>query len=417
MKIDVNCKTISGHASPQATRRYRQRFKTIVQDDFYNQTTNGLFLSSIGIGTYLGEANDEVDLSYYNSIKYALINGINVIDTAVKYRNMRSEKVISSILRSLIVEKRIEREEVFVSTKGGLLSIPEGEDRNNYIREKLVKKLGIDSDSIVDDDNCIEPVFIDSEIEKSLDNLGLETVDCYFLHNPEIMLKKYSREKFYKKLSEVFGLLEQKVDEGKINSYGLASWIGFRVKPSSLMFLQLPKIYEVARKVAGNKHHFKFIQIPLSIGMPAAFGRSQLKIAQDLGINVFTSGSVYGGKLVELTNLIKIIKQAGCDNYFCEGESLKVSLPQSSISLVQLFELLLIIKQRDIDLWDRIDNLSSYEAEGIYPKALDVVRSLPEVTTSLTSGAKPEYIRENLILSRLPKCNPSKLRTFWEDLC
>jgi aryl-alcohol dehydrogenase-like predicted oxidoreductase len=49
-----------------------------------------LWLSSIGLGTYLGDADAATDAAYTESIASALRSGINVLDTAISYRHQRS---------------------------------------------------------------------------------------------------------------------------------------------------------------------------------------------------------------------------------------------------------------------------------------------------------------------------------------
>lgn len=52
--------------------------------------------------------------------------GINVIDTAINYRYMRSERVVGAAIKYLIDNHSFSREELFVSSKIGYL--PEDSD-------------------------------------------------------------------------------------------------------------------------------------------------------------------------------------------------------------------------------------------------------------------------------------------------
>jgi len=86
-----------------------------------------LKLSSIGIGTYVGEPTDAADFAMYNAIKTSVLSGgINHIDTAPNYRYMKSEKVVGKILTVLQNKYGINRDELFVASKGGY--IPEDAD-------------------------------------------------------------------------------------------------------------------------------------------------------------------------------------------------------------------------------------------------------------------------------------------------
>ena len=59
-------------------------------------------LTSIGIGTYVGEPTDITDFDMYNAIKTSVLSGgVNHIDTAANYRYMKSERVVGRILTVL----------------------------------------------------------------------------------------------------------------------------------------------------------------------------------------------------------------------------------------------------------------------------------------------------------------------------
>lgn len=417
----MNSARIKGFATKEGTDEYRKKC-ALLQDDFFNETKDGLFLSSIGIGTYLGDASDVGDRKYYDSITYGIQNGINVVDTAITYRSMRSEKVVGSVIKDVSSRYDVGREHLFISTKGGVIHIPGGQDRKEYITNKVVNGLLINPGSIIDRRYCIEPVFLEREIEQSRENLGLETIDCYFIHNPETALKSLSREAFYRKLYEIFELMEEKVAQACIRYYGIASWTGFRVDGDCSVFLDLPRIYSIASEIT-ETHHFRFIQVPLSIGMPVLFGKKQhvyhgqnlsvFEAAGKLGLDVFVSGSVYEGKLEELMNLCEIFRSVASRQACSYVEQVKVSFPKSSISLVQLFKLLLRLRDGNLDLVSLIKSHSHHSGKELYPKALDMVRSLDGITTALTSCDESEYVRENLALSHVPKCDVTALRLFW----
>jgi aryl-alcohol dehydrogenase-like predicted oxidoreductase len=75
-------------------------------------------MSSIGIGTYLGDTTDEDDASYTSAIQHAVGSGINVIDTALNYRAQRSERSVGTAIRRAIESGVIQRDEIVVCSKG-----------------------------------------------------------------------------------------------------------------------------------------------------------------------------------------------------------------------------------------------------------------------------------------------------------
>src|SRR5712692_10348276 len=89
-------------ATPDGTARYAARFEHEFVSDFYRTSTLGLRISSIGIGTYLGDCSDADDARYTTSIRRALTSGINLIDTAINYRCQRSEIAAGAAIEQAI---------------------------------------------------------------------------------------------------------------------------------------------------------------------------------------------------------------------------------------------------------------------------------------------------------------------------
>src|SRR5580658_10051179 len=108
------------HATPEGTKLYAGNFPEPVKAGHYRDFM-GLAVSSLGLGTYLGNHDETDDKLYIEAIKTALTSGINLIDSAINYRCMRSERNIGQALRELVQEGRIAREEVVICTKGGFI--------------------------------------------------------------------------------------------------------------------------------------------------------------------------------------------------------------------------------------------------------------------------------------------------------
>src|SRR5271157_1840186 len=186
---------LQNRATADATSAYVGRFVSL-PDHFRHAI--GLSVSSIGIGTYLGDHDKETDRAYEEAIKAALLGGINLIDTSINYRFQRSERSIGKALGELVASGRIRREEVVVATKGGYITF-DGDvpaDPRAYLRENYLKTGLIRPDDLVEGSHCIAPRYIDAMIEASRANLGLETIDIYYLHNPETQLGKLERPEF-----------------------------------------------------------------------------------------------------------------------------------------------------------------------------------------------------------------------------
>src|SRR3954465_5840453 len=111
---------IEGYATTEGTARYRDRMtrdESVVAGHFHHE--QGLWLSSVGVGTYLGGWDEETDRRYAEALALALAPGANVIDSAPNYRFQRSERSIGAALERLIGEGKAARDELVVCTKGG----------------------------------------------------------------------------------------------------------------------------------------------------------------------------------------------------------------------------------------------------------------------------------------------------------
>ncbi len=264
----------------------------------------GMSLSEIGVGTYLGNLDEETSRGYRSVMKKALDYGINVIDTAIVYRYMKSERDVGAVL------KEVGRDRFVVSTKGGYIpyDADSGADPKDFFYDTFVNMGLVKMEEMTPQGHYLGGPFIDWCFNKSLENMQTDYIDVYFLHNPEEQLNFFPRDSFYVKLRECFDVLEGKVKEGRLKYYGLATWSGFRVSPSSKIYLSLQDILKVAEEVGGKEHHLRFIQLPYNLGMPEAFtlknqtvnGRklSTSEACHELGLYVYTSASIYQGNVI-----------------------------------------------------------------------------------------------------------------------
>jgi len=142
----------------------------------------------------------------------------------------------------------------------------------------------------------MSPGYLENQIETSRTNLGLETIDLYYLHNPETQLAHISRDRFDGRIRAAFAKLEEIAAQGKIGWYGAATWEGFRKSTGGL---GLPRLAEIAGEVGGREHHFRFIQLPFNLAMPEALLQrpSVLDAARDAGITVVASATLLQSKL------------------------------------------------------------------------------------------------------------------------
>ena len=130
------------------------------------------------IGGSWGDVEDEQSMS---ALKEAVNQGINFFDTADVYGDGRSERLMAKLRKET-------DEEIHIATKAGRRLNPHSAE--GYNKENLNK-------------------FVD----RSLKNLDVDTIDLLQLHCPPTEV--YDQE-------EVFEILEEMVEAGKIKNYGVS---------------------------------------------------------------------------------------------------------------------------------------------------------------------------------------------------
>lgn len=365
---------IPGHATPEGTARFRDRFAPGLPGHF--REGQGLWVSSIGLGTYLGEPTAACDALYREAAGQAVGLGINVIDSAVNYRHQRSERSIGAALAASIAGGIIQRDEVLIATKGGFLSFDseEPKDPAAYFEAQLIESGLVRMDEVVAGCHVMSPKFLESQIEASRRNLGVETLDLYYVHNPETQLSQVSRDEFYRRLKASFAALEKAVGEGKIRMYGTATWNAYRVGPEARDAVSLADVLRVAEEVGGKDHHFRAIQLPFNLAMLEALaantqrmdGRAVpvLQVARACGLMVFSSASLLQGRLSD-------------------------GLPQ------------------EVRGW-----LPNFKTDA--QRALQFVRSTPGITCALVGMSRRKHVEENLGAATVPPLSLEEYRALFK---
>jgi aryl-alcohol dehydrogenase-like predicted oxidoreductase len=175
---------IPGSATAEGTARFRDRFAARLPGHF--RAGDGRWLSSIGLGTYLGEPDAACDRRYHDAVRRALELGVNVFDSAVNYRHQRSERSIGQALAEAIGDGAVHRDEVFLATKGGFLSFDGAEpaDPQQYFQERFIQPGLVRPEDVAEGCHVISPAYLADQLEVSRRNLGVETIDLYYVHNP-----------------------------------------------------------------------------------------------------------------------------------------------------------------------------------------------------------------------------------------
>lgn len=364
---------IPGRATPEGTAAYAARRPAAAG---HYRKAQGLTLSSLGMGTYLGETDPGSRLAYQEAAAAALGAGVNVLDTAANYRDQASERDLGRAIRHF-VQGGGDRAGIVVATKAGFLhgdcdeADPEAWFQREYLDSGVLHKADVRSG------HSIAPSYVRHELERSRRNLGLETLDVLFLHNVEHPLDwGVPEEAFYAHVEDAFESLERACDAGHLGMYGVATWDGLRTPPGERGHLSLVKLVHHAgqarMRVGGRAgdHHFRALEMPVNVAMTEAYLRptqpfrfgdqTVLQAAKELDMVVLASAS-----LVQM-------RMAG-------------RLPP--------------------------EYAAALGTAGDAETALQFTRSVPGVTTALVGMGRPEHARANAAFAARTPPAPAVVKT------
>jgi aryl-alcohol dehydrogenase-like predicted oxidoreductase len=302
-RCDTVTAMLSGCATAEGTAAFAAAHRSRHSADFYGGVCDWT-TSSLGLGTYLGPPDADTDSGYQAALRTFVEQGVNLVDTAVNYRAQASERALGAVLRELIEGGSLTREQIVVATKGGFN--PRDNDSPERGGATLLK--GIPPEEVVQGMHCIHPRYLERMLARSRDNLGLETLDVYYLHNPETQLPAVAKPIFYERIRRAFAALESARERGELSVYGVATWGGLRLEEGDPAALDLERLVGAARSVAGDTHGFRLVQLPFSLALPEALTCAGQKVndellpaleaARRLGLDVVTSGPLAQARLL-----------------------------------------------------------------------------------------------------------------------
>ncbi len=284
---------LAGAATTEGTRRGAESFGAGVR----TLGRTGYTVSPVGFGGYRVRDDSPV---HRRALADALRGGVNLVDTSTNYGDGRSETLVGMTLANLVQQGELRREHVVVVSKVGYLqgdNLARAQARSTpfpqvvRLREELC--------------HCIHPEFLRTQLDESLERLGLERLDVLLLHNPEYFLEQaatdgvepaQARAEYRQRLTAAFEHLEREVADGRIAWYGVSS-NGLALDASATTFTSATEILEAARAAGGDDHHLGVLQLPMNLlemgaltqRRPTPDGeRSPLHVAEaaDLGVLV-----------------------------------------------------------------------------------------------------------------------------------
>lgn len=227
----------------------------------------------VGFGGYrISNRSDE----HRKALTLALRSGCKLIDTSSNYTSGESETLIGEVIKETGIRP-------IIITKAG------------YIQGATLDKIGkLDDDLEVVEfseglSHSIDPRFLKTQIDQSLERLGVESLDSVLLHNPEYFLKKRPGEKteYYRRIGHAFSYLKSEVEKGRVRSFGVSS--NTLVDPrDDDTATDLEELIKAAKKTE-SLAHFKYLQFPmnlLELGalQPQYEGKNLAQRAKELGL-------------------------------------------------------------------------------------------------------------------------------------
>jgi len=370
MSLVSEYQSLGGFATAGGTRKFMENaIKNGIADSHFRSFDN-LNLSSLGMGTYLGQITAEDDRDLENAIYESVKSGaMNVIDTAINYRSMKSEKNIGQAIKRLIDDRIISRDQVFISTKNGYIT-NDGDypsiDVLEYMHKMFISQGIIDSKDISSGYNVLNPKYIRKCIDKSLTNMQLDTIDLVYVHNAyESWFEDITRNEFDEMIRRVFEVYEEYRSKNKIRYYGMATWTCFRMSQNEEGYLSLEEMVKLAEDVAGKDHGFRFIQLPYNLVYREAYLLKNQSVGSDNDLTI-----------LEACNKLNI------------GVFTSVPLLQAKL------------------LSAKIPDYQGYDNQLL--KIVQITRSTPNVIAPLIGQKKLNHVRENIELAKVAPLNISE---------
>lgn len=208
---------------------------------------------NLGFGCYRVSNKSQ---THFDALKYAIDNGLKLIDTSTNYTDGQSEGLIGEVIKTCDQVPLIVSKAGYI--QGSLYNeVFQNEEALSY-KNELTK---------VDDGlwHCMAPDFIEEQLRRSLSRLGVDKIECYLIHNPEYYFHRphSHQDEYYQKIQHAFAKLEELVEKGLINSYGISS-NNFILKPNDEKVTNIDKVYECALNLKKD-HNFKYIQFPFNL--------------------------------------------------------------------------------------------------------------------------------------------------------
>lgn len=257
---ELGRKPIPGHATAQGTARYRTRHPLPAALQVEHQ---GLQLSRLSLGTRRLGVDDP---AHRETLRSALQNGWQIIDTSPSFAFGNSERLVGEVLEELISSQALARDELFLVSKVGVALGRAAEQlaRRSEAGQPLAWTTPLQTGGLLEEGSfSLDPVFLQEELQSSCERLGVEHLDAYLIQSPEHLLEAgRSTQEMEEALLASFQFFEAQVERGRLGQYGVFSNNWLTEDPARRV--SLPRLLELAEQAGGAHHHFRWIELPLN---------------------------------------------------------------------------------------------------------------------------------------------------------
>ena len=296
----------------------------------------GWGVSEIGLGSWAmgadwGEVSEE---DAKNILKTSFENGVNFIDTADVYGDGRSEKFVGEFINST-------SERIYVATKAGRRINPH--EAEGYYDINLMK----------------------SYVERSLQNLNVETIDLLQMHCPPTEV--YSHDLTYE-------MLDHLVTKGKIQHYGFS-------------------VQTVEEAIACiNRPHTKSVQIIFNM-LRLKPAEEFFKMAKDKNIAIIVRVPLASGLLTGKMNSNSAFPENDHRNYNIKGDAFDVGETFSGVDFNKALKVVEELK------------LITPDGFSLSQLALKWILMHDAVSVVIPGAKNPDQALDNISASSLPNIN------------
>ena len=221
-------------------------------------------MAHFGFGTYRISEHNPL---HVEALQEAIKSGITLIDTSTNYMDGEAQRAIAKAMATLSDEEIANVE--IVSKVGYIQGSTLARHRENSFEEVVEYS-----------ENCYHSIsqsFIKDQISVSLERLGVESIDCLLLHNPEYYMldgvkrgmdKEDRIDGMYQRIFDAFLTLEEEVRAGRIKSYGISS-NSFSKSQKDEEYLPYEPLLsfaaDAAKELRNKKHSFTSIELPINL--------------------------------------------------------------------------------------------------------------------------------------------------------